>query len=316
MPTTEIPPKSIARLDALGTTAELITEPLALGEALDCLLEELRAIDEACSRFRPDSEVMHLRDAGGRWTQASRLFREALRAGVRAAAITGGDVDPTVGASLNALGWDRDFTIVVSRDGAAQIEAVPAAGWRRIEIDDARGRVRVPAGVTIDLGATAKALAADRAASAAHRATGAGVLINLGGDVAVAGPAPEGGWPILVADDHRTQLDVAGETVAIRSGGLATSSTTVRRWQTSDGEVHHIVDPRSGAPAGEVWRTVSVCAASCVDANTAATASIVRGAAAPAWLQSLRLPARLVRTDGSVVLTGGWPGAEEQAWAA
>jgi FAD:protein FMN transferase len=313
----EITQESTARLDALGTTAELIvTDPALLPEALGFLLQELWAIDKACSRFRADSEVMRLGAAGGRWVAASPLLREALHAGVQAAAATGGDVDPTVGASLNALGWDRDFAVVVARSDATEIEAVPAAGWRRIEIDDERERVRVPAGVTIDLGATAKALAADRAARIAHRATGAGVLVNLGGDIAVAGPVPEHGWPILIADDHRAPLDAGGETVAIRSGGLATSSTTVRRWRTASGDVHHIVDPRSGAPAAEVWRTVSVCAASCVEANTASTAAIVRGTAAPAWLHSLRLPARLVHADGHVVLTGGWPDSEEPAWAA
>jgi thiamine biosynthesis lipoprotein len=312
----ETPPKSIARFTALGTTAELITDPLALGDAIHCLVHELEAIDLACSRFRADSEVMRLRAAGGRWVTASALFREALHAGVRAAAATDGDVDPTVGASLDALGWDRDFDVVVSRGAPTRIALVPAAGWRRIEIDDDGERVRVPAGVTIDLGATAKALAADRAAQAAYAETGAGVLVNLGGDVAVAGPAPAQGWPVLVTDDHRTPFDPHGETVAIHSGGLATSSTTVRRWHTADGDVHHIVDPRSGAPAPGVWRTVSVCAASCVDANTASTAAIVRGERAPAWLQSMALPARLVRADGRVVRTDGWPGAEEQPWAA
>jgi thiamine biosynthesis lipoprotein len=303
-----------ARLGALGTTAE----PAALDEALGVVLLELRAIDRACSRFRADSEVLRLGAAGGRWVAASPLLREALHAGVRAASATGGDVDPTVGASLNALGWDRDFAVVVTRKDATEfeIETVPAAGWRRIEIDDERGRVRVPAGVTIDLGATAKALAADRAAGIAHRATGVGVLVNLGGDIAVAGPWPEHGWPILVADDHRAPRDAGGETVAIRSGGLATSSTTVRRWRTAAGDVHHIVDPRSGAPAAEVWRTVSVCAASCVEANTASTAAIVRGTVAPAWLHSLGVPARLVGCDGRVVRVGGWPEAEEPAWAA
>ena len=316
MISTRIPAKSIATFEALGTSAELITDPVALAEALDCLLDELAAIDLACSRFRSDSEVMRLREAGGRWTPASPLFREALHAGIRAAAATGGDVDPTVGESLCALGWDRDFAIVVTRGSAREIEVVPAAGWQRIEVDDAAGRVRVPAGVIVDLGATAKALAADRAAKAAYDATGAGTLVNLGGDIAVEGPAPDGGWPILVADDHRTSLDKRGETIAIHTGGIATSSTTVRRWPVGARDIHHIVDPRTGSPAAEVWRTATVCAASCVDANTASTAAIVRGDRAPAWLQSLGLPARLVRPDGRVVVTEGWPGAEEHAWAA
>ncbi len=306
-----------ARLDALGTTAELlVADPAALDEALGLLLHELWAIDKACSRFRADSEIVRLGAAGGRWVPASPLLREALRAGIDAAAETNGDVDPTVGGSLEALGWNRDFAVVVARRETIEIETVPAAGWRRIEIDDEHGRVRVPAGVTVDLGATAKALAADRAARRAARTTGAGVLVNLGGDIAVDGPPPEDGWPVLVADDHRAPLDGDGERVAIRSGGLATSSTTVRRWRAGGRDVHHIVDPRSGAPVDEIWRTVSVCASSCVEANTASTAAIVRGAFAPAWLEGVGLPARLVRPDGRVVRTGGWPGAEDAAWAA
>jgi thiamine biosynthesis lipoprotein len=174
----------------------------------------------------------------------------------------------------------------------------------------------VPSDVTIDLGATARALAADRAAHAAYRATGAGVLVSVGGDVAVAGPAPDGGWPVPVADDRRRPLDTAGETVAIHSGGLATSSTAVRRWSTTDGNVHHLLDPHRGAPAAGQWRTVSVCAASCVDAQTASALAIAAETVAPMWLESLDLPARLVRSDGSVVLTRGWPEAEGHARAA
>jgi FAD:protein FMN transferase len=315
---TEIRPRPIARasLDALGTTAEVISvDPAALPEAFAILQRELRAIDAACSRFRPDSEVMQLAAAGGRWTHASPLLREALATGIRAARATGGDVDPTVGRSLRALGWDADFSVVVARTSSTPFTLVPAAGWRRIEIDDAAGRVKIPAGVEIDLGATAKALAADRAAAAAHAATGAGILVNLGGDIAVAGTAPAGGWPVRVTDDHRAAPAAGGQTVAIAAGGLATSSTTVRRWRTGAGIAHHIVDPRTGRSAAEVWRTVTVAAATCVDANTASTAAIVRGAAAPHWLHGLGLPARLVRADGSTVVTGAWP-AEETAWAA
>jgi thiamine biosynthesis lipoprotein len=137
--------------------------------------------------------------------------------------------------------------------------------------------------------------------------TSTGALVNLGGDIALAGPAPGGGWPILVTDDHRSSLTAGGQTIALTAGGLATSSTTVRRWRAGDREVHHIVDPRSGAPAQEIWRTVSVAAADCVTANTATTAAIVRGERAVAWLEQSGLPARLVRRDGTTVRTCGWP---------
>ena len=110
-----------------------------------------------------------------------------------------------------------------------------------------------------------------------------------------------------VTDDHRSDAAAPGQTVAIATGGLATSSTTVRRWRVGDAEHHHIVEPRTGAPALEVWRTVSVAAASCVDANVASTAAIVRGERAVAWLDEAGLPARLVRPDGTVVATCGWP---------
>ena len=306
-----------ASFHALGTTAEITTlDPFALSDAIDVLERELDAIDQACSRFRADSEVSRLARCGGDWMPASRLLRQALAAGVDAAAATGGAVDPTVGASMRALGWDADFRVVVSRREPARIELVPAAGWQRIEIDDELGRVRVPAGVLVDLGATAKAFAADRAAAAAFRATCSSVLVNLGGDIAVAGPAPAGGWPILVTDDHRAPSSADGQTVAIAAGGLATSSTTVRRWRTTEGIAHHVLDPRTGRPAAEVWRTASVAAASCVDANTASTAAIVLGEDAPRWLESAGVAARLVRLDGRVIVTGGWPAQEELPCAA
>jgi thiamine biosynthesis lipoprotein len=179
-------------------------------------------------------------------------------------------------------------------------------GWRCVEVDERERVVRLPPGVELDLGATAKALAADRAAAAGAAAAGAGVLVSLGGDVAVAGPPPEGGWPILVADDH-ARLDEAGPTVAIESGGLATSGTAVRRWRAGGAVLHHLIDPRTGRPAVSPWRTVSVAGASCVDANIASTAAVVLGDAAPEWLGERRLPARLVSTAGDVALVAGWP---------
>jgi thiamine biosynthesis lipoprotein len=299
-----------ASVPGLGTTAVVLTtDEDALPAATDELRLELERVDAACSRFRSDSELSRLNHAAGTAIAVSPLLAEAVDAALRAAAVTGGLVDPTVGASLRLLGYDRTFTLVRSRDSATlQARAVPTPGWHTVELDRQRGIVRLPPGVELDLGATAKALAADRAAHAAAARSGCGVLVSLGGDIAVAGQPPEGGWPVLIADDHRARLDGPGPVVAIAVGGLATSSTFVRRWRAGSVELHHIVDPRTGRPAQGAWRTVSVAAACCVDANTASTAAIVLGGSAPAWLEARGLSARLVEPDGNVVTVGGWPG--------
>ena len=294
---------------ALGTTAQVtVSDASALAQAVQIVKAELRAIDLACSRFRDDSELQALNGSAGKPFAASPLLLEALSVARGAGEETEGDVDPTIGRAINALGWDGDFVVVVSRTSPQpSVEAVPAAGWHSLRIDRERGLVRVPAGVEIDLGATAKALAADRSARAVARSTGAGALIGLGGDISVAGPVPHGGWTIRVTDDHRAGATSEGQTIALHGGGLATSSTTVRRWQAGGAERHHILDPRTGLQCAETWRTVSVAASSCVAANTASTAAIVRGHAAPAWLEEAGLPARLVTAEGTVATTAGWP---------
>jgi thiamine biosynthesis lipoprotein len=289
---------------ALGTTAHVVvTEAAALPDALQAIEIEIAAIDLACSRFRDDSEIAGLHAAAGRPVPVGALLLEAVDVALEAARRSEGLVDPTIGAAIVGAGYDRDFAALPADAPAPTF--VPAAGWRTVRVDHAAGTVALPAGVRLDLGATAKALAADRAAAAAASAIAPhGVLVSLGGDLAVGGPPPAEGWPVGIADGHRDG-DVA-TTVAVRGGGLATSSTTQRRWRRAGREVHHILDPRTGAPVPVFWRTVSVAAASCVEANTASTAAIVRGATAPAWLWRMRLPARLVRHDGTVVTTCGW----------
>ncbi len=296
-----------ASFTALGTTALVaVDRHEALAEAEIVLRAELGRIDRACSRFRDDSELNRVNRAAGGAVAVGDLLIEALEVALRAAGITGGDVDPTVGRAMGDLGYDRDFSLVGGGRPGVIVRMTPVPGWRTVRIDRAAGTVTVPAGVALDLGATAKALAADRAARAIHDATGAGTLVSLGGDIALCGEAPADGWPVRVTDDHR-DLDGEGETICLREGGLATSSTAVRRWSAHEGERHHIIDPRRAAPAAEVWRTASVAAATCVDANIASTAAIIRGHAAPTWLAEAGLPARLVSPEGIVVHVAGWP---------
>ena len=296
-------------LVALGSTALLwTTDDAALADAAAEFVRELEAVDHACSRFRDDSELARLNRAQGKPFAAGCYLFEAVRVALRAAAVTDGWVDPTIGRGIRLTGYDRTFAIVSGRDGGTmRARFAPAAGWQLVELDVDRRSIRIPSGVELDLGATAKALAADRAALAAANSTGAGILVSLGGDIAIAGPAPLGGWPVRIADDHRASLDGPGPVVSLESGGLATSSVTVRRWRAGEHDLHHILDPHTGRPARSCWRTVSVAAASCVDANIASTAALLLGEAAPMWLAERRLPARLVAISGEVVCMGGWP---------
>ena len=308
---------------ALGMLVQLVvTSPPRIAAARELLEADLLALDLACSRFRSDSELVAIgnvaRSASGPVTvTVSPLLAQAVAVSLRAAQLTDGDVDPTVGGALAELGYDRDFAELARagqatdvRSGSEDVKIRVIPGWRSVGVDVDRQRLTVPAGVWLDLGATVKGWAADRAAARIADVVGCGVLVSLGGDTAVAGEPPDGGWRIRVQD--RTALpgeaaDGPSQVVTIRDGGLATSSTAARRWRRGGDVLHHILDPRTGRPATPVWRTVSVAAATCADANTAATAAVIRGRQALPWLSGLRLPARLVGQDGTVHALSAWP---------
>ncbi len=309
------PPPAQARWGALGSTAVLrVRDPGAMAAARSAVESELDRIDRACSRFRDDSELAALNARSGPSTPVSPLLMEAVTLALRAAELTDGDVDPTLGRALELAGYDRDWRLLdppCGQPGQPPTVTFSArSAWRTVELDRERSTIELPRGVKLDLGATAKAWAADRAARAAAAAGDCGVLVSLGGDIATCGEAPERGWQIRVTDDHRSEPDAPGQTVAIRSGGLATSSTAVRRWSHAGHTMHHIIDPATGAPVSATWRTVSVAAADCADANIATTAALVRATRAPAWLASHGLPARLLSWEGAVTLIGEWPSSE------
>ena len=294
---------------ALGGSLRLVvTNPTHLRAAKAAVDEVVKAIDVAASRFREDSELSRLNSSPGREVKVSHLLAQAIAAGLRGAELTDGSVDPTVGSAIRLAGYDADFADVPPVGDEIHLVAHRIPGWRAIEFAAMSRTVRLPRGVEIDLGATAKALAADMAAAAASKAVGgAGVLVSLGGDIACAGEAPPGGWPIQASEDSAAPIDDEEEAIAIFSGGIATSSTTVRRWIRGGTMLHHIIDPATGLPANSPWRTASVVASSCVDANIASTAAIVMGRRAISWLEACRLAARLVDLSGGVRRVAGWP---------
>ena len=216
---------------ALGTTAVVaVTEKRALGEACATLVDQLERLDRTCSRFRADSELQRANARAGATLAVSPLLAKLIEVALTAAETTGGRVDPTLGSQLRAAGYDRTFSLVRDRDSWSFAERrILPEQWRRIELDTDRLTLRAPHGIELDLGATAKAWASDQAARTIAGQTGCGVLVSLGGDIAVAGDTA---WPIRIAEDHTAPLDGPGPVVSIQSGGLATSSTTVRRWRT------------------------------------------------------------------------------------
>ena len=297
---------------ALGTTARIVVHDGNITAARAVVETVLDEVDRSYSRFRADAELAAVDRAAGGPITVGPLLARAIDGALSAARWSGGAVDPTIGRAVRAIGYDRDFDDV--RAGAPPVvHLADVPGWTVVDLDVRRHILRVPRGVQLDLGATGKGLAADLAARAAARVTGpgSGVLVSLGGDLATAGDAPRGGWRVLVAEDGATDPERPGaddEVIAFDDGALATSSTTVRRWTTTDGVVvHHLIDPRTGRSTDGPWRTATVAAATAERANAAATAAIVLGHAAPAWLARVRLPARLVDLDGRVTTVGAWP---------
>jgi thiamine biosynthesis lipoprotein len=253
--------------------------------------QELRAIrelfaerDRVFSRFRPDSELNRVNRSAGRFVAVSPLFAQTLAVALHAARETEGLVDPTLGAALEAAGYDLDFASL------APVEEPPRTGppgaWRSVLLIGCR--VGLPRGLRLDLNGVVKSLAVD---DALKLLSGPG-FVSAGGDVAA-----RGGLTVALPD---------GEAVSLRQGALATSSSAKRRW-TRNGEVqHHLIDPTTGRPSASLWEQVTACGASCLAADIAAKAGFLLGEDGPGWLDRRRIPARFLSPRGSAVANESW----------
>jgi thiamine biosynthesis lipoprotein len=293
---------------AIGTTATVIVRiPSLVDSAESILRQEIDAIDRACSRFRPDSELEHLHAHAGASVTVSPLLFEALEVAVDVAERTQGAVDPTVGNAMSILGYDRDFDLVCDQPSLPPKLLGPVVGYGHVQLDGRTRTVRIPRGVRLDLGSSAKAFVVDRSATRIAESLETGVLVSVGGDIAVAGPPPPGGWPIGIAVESSAPERDVDQVVAIREGGLASSSTAVRTWNVGTERVNHIVDPSTGYAAPPYWTLVSVASESCVEANAFSTAAVVWGPEALDRLGPFGQAVRLLRCDGEVFTLGGWP---------
>lgn len=303
MTTTALSPTATSTWSLWSTTARLVvTDPDVLAAAREVCDAVLAEIDRAANRFDPDSELSGLRH-DGKPQRLSPMLADLVAEAMTAASLSEGAVDPTVGGTLADLGYDRDITLI--QDGGrltAKIRRV--RGWQTVSLGGEW--LTVPPGVRLDLGATAKASAADRCARAVVAATGSGALVSLGGDIATAGTAPDGGWQVDVQD---LRIDAPARITLPAGWAVSTSSTRRRTWRQGSLPRHHIVDPITARPAIDTWAAVCVVARTCLAANTASTATIVKGRAGLDWLRATGLPARVLDTDGTVHRLGDWPKA-------
>ncbi|MBC7633564.1 FAD:protein FMN transferase [Aeromicrobium sp.] len=285
-----------------------IDRPDFLADARKHLVLLMDDVAKSANRFRPDSDISRINGSAGRMVPVSGRTIGLLETALDAAAVTGGAVDPTVGAHVRRAGYDADIDIVRAVTRPAKDDTLPQADWTSVQINHSLSLAGIPRGLQLDLGASAKAWTADVAAHAIAGMLGTAVLVEIGGDVSVAGRR-ECPWQIQVSE----QTGEPGQRVAVSRGGVATSSTAARRWRTTAGEAHHIIDPRTGRPSSGPWRTATVWAPTAVEANTSSTAALILGDEAVAYLEDTHVAARLVDNSGRVRVTCEWPAEAEAA---
>jgi thiamine biosynthesis lipoprotein len=296
----------VRRWEALGTYVYLSTDQPGSGDRAEALARRvIELVDRTCSRFRHDSDLSRVNAAAGEWVAVDPFFTSAVTIALEAATATEGLVNPCLGRELVALGYDQTFSAVLAggpRGPRETADNFDADAWRDVDVDPSGG-VRVPHGCALDLGATAKAWASDLVATAVVEPLGGRVLVSLGGDISIAGD--EGvPWPVAISERPD---EPAAATVLLAGGGLATSSTRVRRWPSGNDYLHHLIDPRTVQPVDEHWRTVTATGPTCVAANVATTAAVVLRGEAVGWLSDRGVAARLVATHGGVRTVADWP---------
>lgn len=275
----------------------LVSDPTAEVLAHETLWSWVQRADHAINRFVPTSEISRL-NAKGSLDNASDDFLMFLQAAQEVSELTNGLCDPTVLPALLAWGYDRDFEELSDLTPVVPEASLASAGIASVTVADRR----VTSVSGLDFGASAKAFVADAIAVELESRTG--VLVEIGGDVAVRTMGSEAPWAIGVAPDGP---DERAPRISVASGGVATSSMTHRVWSTSKGRAHHIIDPRTGRPATSRWAAITVAAPSCLYANALATAGFLWDEEAPWHIGQTGWAGRLVGHDGDVVTVGSWP---------
>ena len=257
--------------------------------------------EASLSRFRDDSELSALNRADGKPMRVGETMWQVMEAALRAARKSDGLVTPTLLDALKAAGYDRNFESLAASAVSTHTAALkPIGDWRAVERHANTRTVRLPRGMRLDFGGVAKGWAADQAAR--RLSVIAPALVDAGGDIAISAAMTKGdAWPIAVADPFNSESDL--ELLMVNHGGVATSGRDYRRWQRDGKWQHHIIDPRTGAPAETDVLTATVIAPTTIEAEVAAKVALILGSQnGLQWIEARsELAGLLFLEDGQVV---------------
>ncbi len=243
--------------------------------ALEEVERLFQTVEETLSRFRPGSELSRLNFCGGQPFQASPLLFEVVSQSLEAARLSEGIFDPSVLPALIAAGYDRSFEKLENQPPAtlSTSEAVHP-DWRKIELRPDTREIVLPPGVQLDLGGIGKGWTVDRACS--YLTSFPGFAVDAGGDIRVKGLQADGSpWTVGVENPFENERDLT--ILELREGAVCTSSTGRRSWTRGGQRRHHLIDPRTGAPAESGIASVTILGESAVKAEVAAKVVLILG---------------------------------------
>ena len=286
---------SVARntFRAMGTHVTLLGpadgNPVAFARATHRVRTRFEREESRFSRFRADSELTRVNARAGQPTLVSGAFADLVSFALDAAGRTSGRFDPTVLDAMVAAGYDRDFDEVLAGARAILHPTRPCGRWKDVVLD---GRaLTLPPGTGLDLGGVAKGWAVDRAATDALGEGLPWAVVNAGGDLRISGAPPSEGTAVGIEDPDAPEEDLL--RIVLVEGALATSSIRRRAWGA---ELHHLIDPTTGAPARTGVAQATVWAPTCAEAEVLAKDALLEGETALD-----RIPGVLVTTDDRVV---------------
>jgi thiamine biosynthesis lipoprotein len=303
-----------------GTDVRLLVSsavPSALVQGLITgpVRNRLEAIHRALTRFDPGSELSLLNAHGGEWVAVSDTLLEGIQAALYAAQLSDGLVDPTLLGGLERAGYAMSRVGIAPAPLAEALACAPArapaasdptAVWRRIQVDQHEQAVRLPRGVRLDLGGSAKGMAVDLAAR--MLATNPAFAIDAGGDIRIGGMQAT---PRTVEIAH-PQAGGPVRRLTVTAGAVATSGLRTRVWGNEGGFAHHLIDPASGLPAWTGVIQATALAPTALEAETLAKMALLRGPHA-GRVALERYGGVLILDNGKPILVGNLDAGSESA---